>query len=82
MRSHVAKIILAKTAELKWEIMLHPLYSQDLSPTDFQLFLSLDNHMKNRTFGIEEDLEMKVQNFFKHKTKDYYKNDITMVLNI
>ena len=28
---HVAKITLAKIAELKWEIMLHPLYSLALA---------------------------------------------------
>ena len=61
--------------------MLHPPYSPDLSPTDFHLFLSLDNHMKNRTFNIENDLKMEVHNFFQSKTKGFYKNGITKLLN-
>ena len=63
-RPHVAKMTLAKIAELNWEIMLHPPYSPDHSPTDFHLFLSLDNHMKNMTFNIEDDLKTEVHNFF------------------
>ena len=61
--------------------MLHPPYSPDLSPTDFRLFLSLDNHMKNRTFTIEDDLKTEVHNFFQSRTKDFYKNGITKLLN-
>ena len=80
-RPHVAKITLAKITELNWEIMPHPPYSPDLSPTDFHLFLSLDNHMKNRAFNIEEDLKMEIQNFFQSKTKDFFKNGITKLLN-
>ena len=44
------KMTLAKIAELKWEIMLHLSYSPDLSPTDFYLFLSLDNGPDGRCF--------------------------------
>ena len=80
-RPHVAKMTLAKIAELNWEIMLHPPYSPDLSPTDFHLFLSLDNHVKNRTFNIEDDLKTEVHSFFQSKTKDFYKNGITKSLN-
>ena len=80
-RPHVAKTTLAKIAELKWEIMLYPPYSPDLSPTDFHLFLSLDSHMKNRTFNIEDHLKTEVHNFFQSKTKDFYKNGITKLLN-
>ena len=80
-RPHVAKMTLAKIVELNWENMLHPPYSPDLSPTDFQLFLSLDNYIKNRTFNIEDDLKTEVHNFFQSKTKDFYKNGITKLLN-
>ena len=72
-RLHVAKMTLAKIAELNWEIMLYPPYSPDLSLTDFHLFLSLDNHMKNRTFNIEDDLKTETHNFFQSRTKDFYK---------
>ena len=79
-RPDIAKMTLAKIAELNWEIMLHPLYLPDLSPTDFHLFLSLDNHMKNRTFNIEDDLKTEVHKFSQSRAKDFYKNGITKLL--
>ena len=75
-RPHVAKMTLAKVAELNLEIMLHPPYSPDLSPTDFHLFLSLVDHIKNRTFNIEDDLKTELHNFFQSRTKDFYKHGI------
>ena len=80
-RPHVAKMTLAKIAELNWEIMLHLPYSPDLSPTNFHLFLSLDNHMKNRILNIEDDLKTEVHNFFQSRAKDFYKIGITKLLN-
>ena len=80
-RPHVAKMTLAKIAELNWEIMLHPPYSPDLFPRDFLLFLSLDNHIKNRTFNIEDHLKMEVHNFFQSRTKGFYQNGIPKLLN-
>ena len=80
-RPHVAKMTLHKIAELQWEIMSHPPYSPDLSPTDFHLFLSLDNHMKNREFINEGDIKNEVNKFFLSKTKDFYKNGISKLLN-
>ena len=50
-------------------------------PNRFHLFLSLDSHMKNRTFNIEDHLKTEVHNFFQSKTKDFYKNGITKLLN-
>ena len=78
---HIAKMIPVNIAELNGEIMFHSLYSPDLSPTDFHLFLSLDNHMKNKTFNIEDDLKTGVHNFFQSRTKDFYKNGIIKLLN-
>ena len=71
----------AKIAELNWEIMLHPPYSPGFSPIGFHLFLSLDDNMKNRTSNIEDDLKTEVHNFFQSRTKDFYKNGITKLLN-
>ena len=82
-RPYVAKMALAKIAKLNWEIMLDPWHSPVLPPTDFHLFLSLDNHMKIRTFNIEDDLKTfsLVHHFFQSRTKDFYKNGITKLLN-
>jgi len=53
-----------KIVELEWEIMSLLSYSPDLSPTDFYLFLNLDNHMRNKEFNNEADLKEEVSSVF------------------
>ncbi|EZA49066.1 Histone-lysine N-methyltransferase SETMAR [Ooceraea biroi] len=45
-RPHVAKQTVKKLADYKCEILLHPPYSPDLSPTDYHLFKHLDTFVK------------------------------------
>ena len=66
--------------ELEWEIMSHPSYSSDLSPTEFHLFPSLDNYTRNRQFDNEIDLEKEASRFPRDRTKDIYKNGIYELL--
>jgi hypothetical protein len=40
-RPHSANQATAKLCSLKWEVLQHPHYSQDLAPRDFHLFLPL-----------------------------------------
>ena len=64
-----------------WDIMRHPPYSPDLSPTDFHLFFNLDNTLKNKTFKNEADLKTEVHNFLISKNTDLYKNGIIKLQN-
>lgn len=80
-RPHVAIKTMHKIKQLGWEIMCHPPYSPDLSPTDFHLFLNLDNHLTGKKFTNEMDLKMEVSNFLLGKEKDFYKNGITKLQN-
>jgi len=47
-RPHTS-IVSQKLRELDWEALMHPLYSPDLAPSDYHLFLSMANNllMKN-----------------------------------
>uniref|UniRef100_A0A1I7W9S7 HTH_48 domain-containing protein n=1 Tax=Heterorhabditis bacteriophora TaxID=37862 RepID=A0A1I7W9S7_HETBA len=52
------------TMEFEWEIMFHPPYSPDPSPTDFHLFLNLDSYTRNKQFNNENNLKKGVLRFF------------------
>ena len=42
-RPHIKKNVNEKLNEFKWEVLPHPPYSPDLAPSDYHLFLSLQN---------------------------------------
>ncbi len=51
-------------------------YSPDLAPTDYHLFRSLSNYLKEKKFDDENDLEMDLLNFFGQKSQDFYEPGI------
>ena len=75
-RPHIANITKNKIIELGWELLPHPAYSPDVSPSDYHLFLSLDNHMRGKQFRNEEALKDEVTLFFNNKNEEFYKSSI------
>ena len=75
-RPHVAKLTREKLLELGWITVPHPPYSPDLAPTDYHLFRSLSNYLKEKKFDDEYDLEMGLLDFFDQKSQDFYESGI------
>ena len=75
-RPHVADIVNKKLKQLKWELIKHPPYSPDIAPSDYHLFLSLSNQIKEKKFKDEDELKMVIQTFFDSKSKDFYARGI------
>jgi len=71
-KPHVAKRTRETIQQLGWETLCH---APDLTPTDYHLFHSLDNHLRGRSFANEGDL----RNFFASKTADFYHQDIVQL---
>jgi histone-lysine N-methyltransferase SETMAR len=71
-RPHVAKSTRQKLMELGWVTVPHPHYSPDLTPTDYHLFGSLSNHLREKKFDDGNDLKMDLLNFFGQKSQDFY----------
>ncbi|CAK9833791.1 Histone-lysine N-methyltransferase SETMAR [Anthophora retusa] len=59
-----------------WEILPHPPYSPDISPSDYHLFLALDNHMRNRRVSNKVEIGAEVGRFFNSKDTTFYKSGI------
>ncbi|CAF1682936.1 unnamed protein product [Adineta ricciae] len=75
-RPHVAKSTRQKLLKLGWVTIPHPPYSPDLAPTDYHLFRSLSNHLREKKFNDENDLKMGLLNFFGQKSQDFYERGI------
>ena len=75
-RPHIAKSTRQKLLELGWAVLPHPPYSLDLAPTDYHLFRSLADHLRDKKFDDKDDLKMDLTNFFSQKSKEFYERGI------
>jgi histone-lysine N-methyltransferase SETMAR len=75
-RPHVAIKTREKLLEFEWEVLPHPPYSPDLAPTDYYLFRSLSNQLREKKFEDRDDLKTFLTNFFDSKPAQFYRNGI------
>ena len=76
-RPHVAKSTREKLLKLGWITIPHPTYSPDLAPTDYHLFRSLSNDLRDKKFEDESDVKTELVKFFGQKSQDFYERGIT-----
>ena len=58
-----------KLLQLGWEVLIHPPYSPDITPSDFHLFRSLQNSLNGKNFNSLEDCKRHLEQFFSRKDK-------------
>ncbi|GFX37840.1 transposase [Trichonephila clavipes] len=58
-----------------WEILLHPPYSPDPAPSDYQLFLALQNFLSDKKLG-SRGYENRLLDVFTNKSQDFYERGI------
>jgi histone-lysine N-methyltransferase SETMAR len=67
------------SAEMGWELLDHPPYSPDLSPSDFHLFRSLEHFLNKKKFRDIEHLRRELTNFFESKDNEFYERGIDLL---
>jgi histone-lysine N-methyltransferase SETMAR len=75
-RPHISKSTREKLLQLGWTTVPHPPYSPDLAPTDYHLFRSLSNYLREKKFDNENHLKSDLLNFFDSKPRSFYENGI------
>jgi len=78
-RPHTARLTSEKLAKFKWEVLPHPPYNPDISPTDFHLFRSLEHWIRGKKFENCEEVEASVKEFFASKGRSWYARGINML---
>jgi histone-lysine N-methyltransferase SETMAR len=74
---HTKNMSKAAIPELDWEILPHPLYSPDLSPSDYHhLFRSLSNNMGGVSFNNDAELQNWFDDLFTAKPADFFMRGI------
>ncbi|GFW59417.1 histone-lysine N-methyltransferase SETMAR [Trichonephila clavipes] len=62
--------------ELGKEVLMHPPYSPDLAPSDYHLFLALQNFRSDKKLGSREDCENRFLDVFVNKGQNFYERSI------
>ena len=76
-RPHGTQPALQKLNELGYNVLLHPVYSPDLSPTNYQFFNILTPFCKEN-FHNQQHAENAFQEFIKSQGMDFYATGINL----
>ena len=68
--STMSKTTFEKT--LNWEVLPHPAYSPDLTPSNYYLFSSLDHVLAERHFDSYEDVRKWLDKWFASKDEEFF----------
>lgn len=79
-RPHVSQITVQKLNALKVEVLPHPPYSPDLSPTDYHLFKHFDNFLTGRTFANQDQAKMAFVDFIESRAPNFFADGINRLV--
>ena len=69
---HKANKAQAAIAECGFQEMNHPLYSPDLAPCDYFLFIHLKKHLRGRRFSSDTDIQVDVTSWLEGQDSGFY----------
>ncbi|CAD5228325.1 unnamed protein product [Bursaphelenchus xylophilus] len=58
-KPHTDQLTRGKLAEMGWEMLDHPPYSPDISPTDFHLFRGLEHWIRGKKFDSSRNFSLR-----------------------
>ena len=78
-RPHTSLVTRQKLLELGWDVLSQSPYSPDLAPSDYFLFLSLQNCLNGKNFNNDDDIKLYLIQFFANKNQKFYECGIMML---
>ena len=80
VRPHVSQITVRKLNELSFDVLPHPPYSPDLSPTDDHLFKHFDNFLTGRTFSSQDQAKTTFVDFIESRAPNFYADEMNRLV--
>jgi histone-lysine N-methyltransferase SETMAR len=80
-RPHIGKVTQKKLSDLGIEVLPHPPYSPDLSPTDYHLFRHLDNFLRNKKFDDQTAIENAFDDFIQAQDPQFFRDGIEKLVD-
>ena len=71
-RPHSANQTTVMLRSFKWEVLQHPPYSPDLTPSDFHLLGPLKHHLSGERFPDDDAVERAMRAWFRQQPKEFY----------
>ena len=75
-RPHTAKATCQKLMDFGWTKVTHPPYSSDFAPSDYHLFRSLSDHLRDLCFDDQGALINDLAHFFASQPLEFYERGI------
>lgn len=75
-RPHTSRVTVQKLLQSGFEILPHPPYSPDVSPTDYHLFRSLESFCRQKVFRNRAEVIKAFEDFIASKNQAFYKKGI------
>ena len=69
-------MIMQKLLQFVWEVLIHLPYLPYITPSDFHLFLSLQNFLIGKIFNSLEDYKRPLEVFFARKDKNFRRMEV------
>ena len=76
---HKSIATVANLHGLHFELLPHPSYSPDLTPSDYYLFTDLNGMLQGKRFGSNEEVIAETEAYFEAKDKSFYKKGIEIL---
>ena len=76
---HISLVTRQKLIKLGCEVLMHPPYSPDLTPSDYHLFRSLKNSFNGVKLASKEACENHLVQFFAQKSQKFYSDGIMIL---
>ena len=73
---HVAKSVKTYLETLKWEVLPHPPYSPDITPSDYYLSRSMAHGLADQQFRSYDDIEKWLDSWIALNDEHFYRNGI------
>jgi histone-lysine N-methyltransferase SETMAR len=75
-RVHTCKLSMNAISECGFELVPHPPYSPDLTPSDYHLFRFLKSDIKGRSFADNEEVIDFVEQWIQSKNEEFFSSGI------
>ena len=75
-RAHTAQLTINTILQLNREVLEHPAYSKDLTPSDFHLFGPLKNALRSRRFAAADEVKEAVRDWHRSQPQTFFYNSI------